>query len=202
MIEWMRKRRRKIKGGYMSTALVLIDIQRDYFPGGRMEVVGAVEACGASRSLLNHFREKGMPIIHVRHVSTRPDATFFLPDTEGTAIHEDVAPLPHEVVITKHFPNSFRDTGLKQHLASARIDELVFCGMMSHMCIDATVRAAFDDGYACIVAHDACAARNLEFQDERIPAAHVHGAFMAALGAVFARVMSAGEIIAIPHVST
>jgi nicotinamidase-related amidase len=185
----------------MSTALILVDFQQDYFPGGRMEVVGAVEACGVARSLLNYFRGKDLPIIHVRHISTRPDATFFLPDTAGTAIHEDVAPLPHEEVIKKHFPNSFRGTELQKHLVSGQIDELVVCGMMSHMCIDATVRAAFDSGYTCIVAHDACAARDLEFQGVHVPAAHVHGAFMAALGAVYAKVMSAGEIIAIPHIS-
>jgi nicotinamidase-related amidase len=62
------------------------------------------------------------------------------------------------------------------------------------MCIDATVRAAFDRGYTCIVAHDACATRNLVFNDIDIPATHVHGAYMAALGAVYAKVISAEEI--------
>lgn len=181
----------------MNTALVLVDIQQDYFPKGRMEVVGAVEAGRAAIKLLNHFRAKKLPVVHVQHISTRADATFFLPDTEGINFYEGVRPLAAEAVVGKHFPNSFRDTNLHEYLESQKIKELVICGMMSHMCIDATVRAAFDGGYTCIVAHDACAARNLVFNGIDIPAMHVHGAYMAALGAVYAQVMSAGEIIGI-----
>jgi nicotinamidase-related amidase len=179
----------------MNTALILVDVQRDYFPGGRMEVTGAVEAAGCAKILLNHFRQKKLPIIHVQHVSTRPDATFFLPDTEGLSFHEKVAPVPHEIVVQKHFPNSFRDTDLRKHLLSMEIEELVICGMMSHMCIDATARAAFDMGYSCIVAHDACATRDLEFNGIRIPATKVHASFMAALGAVYARLMTVRDLI-------
>lgn len=181
----------------MNTALVLVDIQQDYFPKGRMEVVGAVEAGRAAIKLLDYFRAKKLPVVHVQHISTRADATFFLPDTEGINFYEGVRPLAAEAVVGKHFPNSFRDTNLHEYLESQKIKELVICGMMSHMCIDATVRAAFDGGYTCIVAHDACAARNLVFNGIDIPAMHVHGAYMAALGAVYAQVMSAGEIIGI-----
>ena len=179
----------------MKPALVLVDIQQDYFPKGRMEVVGAVEASQVAQRLLDHFREKDLPIVHIQHIAARPNATFLLPDTEGINFHESVKPLPNEMVIKKHFPNSFRDTGLQEYLLSGKIRELVICGMMSHMCIDATTRAAFDMGYACMVAHDACATRNLVFNGLDIPAKHVHGSYMAALGAVFAKVSSAEEII-------
>lgn len=181
----------------MNTALVLVDIQQDYFPQGRMEIAGALEAGRAAARLLNHFREKQLSVVHVQHISTRPDATFFLPDTEGINFYEGVMPLSNETVIRKHFPNSFRYTRLNEYLASQEIRELVICGMMSQMCIDATVRAAFDMGYACIVAHDACAAGSLVFNGIDIPALHVHGAYMAALGAVYAQVLSAEEIIRI-----
>jgi nicotinamidase-related amidase len=179
----------------MGTALVLVDIQQDYFPKGRMEVVGAVEASRAAKKLLGHFREKNLPVVHVQHISTRPGATFFLPNTEGINFHESVMPLPDEAIIKKQFPNSFRDTQLNEYLVSRGIKELVICGMMSHMCIDATVRAAFDNGYSCFVAHDACATRNLTFNGSEIPADHVHGAYMAALSAVYAKVLTAEEII-------
>jgi nicotinamidase-related amidase len=181
----------------MNTTLVIVDVQQDYFPKGRMEVVGAVEASRAAKKLLGHFREKNLPVVHVQHISTRTGATFFLPNTEGINIHESVAPLPDETIIKKNFPNSFRDTQLNEYLVSKKIEELVICGMMSHMCIDATVRAAFDRGYTCIVAHDACATRNLVFNGHDITATHVHGAYMAALGAVYAKVLSAEEIIRI-----
>ncbi len=179
----------------MNTALVLVDIQLDYFPNGKMEVVGALEASRFAKKLLDYFREISMPIVHVRHIAARPSATFLLPNTEGINFHESVRPLSDEAVIKKHFPNSFRDTSLQERLDSGGIKDLVICGMMSHMCIDATTRAAFDKGYSCIVAHDACAARNMVFNGLDIPAKHVHGAYMASLGAVYAKVFSAEEII-------
>ena len=179
----------------MNPALLLVDIQRDYFPKGRMEVVGAVEAGRAAGRLLNAFRDRGLPVLHVRHIAARPNATFLLPNTEGIAIHESVKPLPGEIVVTKQYPNSFRETGLREELLAKDIRELVICGMMSHMCIDATTRAAFDSGYDCTVAHDACATRNMAFGGYEIPAAQVHGSFMAALGAVYAKVSSFTEII-------
>jgi nicotinamidase-related amidase len=180
----------------VNPALMLVDIQRDYFPKGRMEVVGAVDAAHVAKRLLDHFRKKDLPVIHIQHIAARAGATFFLPNTEGINFHESIAPLSGETVIKKHFPNSFRDTELEEYLLSKGIKDLVICGMMSHMCIDATTRAAFDKGCACMVAHDACATRNLSFKGIDIPAKHVHGVFMAALSAVYAKVLSAEEIIA------
>ena len=70
---------------------------------------------------------------------------------------------------------------------------MVICGAMSHMCIDATTRAAFDFGFNCAVIQDACATRNLEFGGQTIAADQVHGSFMAALGSVYARVLGLDE---------
>ena len=180
----------------MKQALVLVDIQNDYFPGGKMELTGAVEASRATKKIVEHFRHRNLPVLHIQHLSIRPGAAFFLPDTEGINFHESVLPLFDETVIRKHFPNSFRETILREYLISGGITGLVICGMMSHMCVDATVRAAFDMGYSCIVAHDACATRDLLFNGAAIPSEYVHNAFMAALSTLYARTMSAGEIIA------
>ncbi len=179
----------------MKPALVLVDIQQDYFPNGRMEVVGAVEASLVAKKLLDYFRRQNLPIVHIQHIAARPGATFLLSNTEGINFHENVTPLSNETVIKKHFPNSFQDTGLQEYLLSKDINDLVICGMMTHMCIDSTTRAAFDKRYACMVAHDACATRNMVFNGLDIPAKHVHGSYMAALGAVFAKVSSAEDII-------
>ncbi len=180
----------------MKPALLLVDIQRDYFPQGRMEVVGADEASRIAGRLLAAFREKGFPLLHIQHLAARKGATFLLPGTEGIEFHENVKPLAGEAVITKHYPNSFRGTDLREQLLAADVRDLVICGMMSHMCVDATTRAAFDNGYSCIVAHDACATRNLIFGGSEIPAVQVHGSFMAALGAVYAKVSTSADIIA------
>lgn len=177
----------------VNTALILIDIQNDYFPGGRMEVEGSAEASLKAKELLELFRARRLPIVHIRHVSTRPGATFFLLGTEGADIHLNAAPLPGEPVIVKNFPNSFRDTELLPILREKGIERLLVCGMMTHMCVDATVRAAFDHGFACTVVYDACATRTLSFNGVETPAHQVQAAFIAALGAVYGRVVSAAD---------
>ncbi|MEZ4527583.1 MAG: cysteine hydrolase family protein [Desulfobacterales bacterium] len=179
----------------MKDALILVDIQKDYFPGGAMELAGMEQAVQKASLLLDRFRKEKRPVFHVQHLSLRPGAAFFLPNTKGAEIHESVLPAKDEIVVQKHFPNSFRETGLLDHLRKAEVRELVFCGAMSHMCIDATVRAAFDLDFSCTVIADACATRDLEFQGMKVEAANVHAAFMAALAAVYAKVISAEQKI-------
>jgi len=177
------------------TVLILVDIQNDYFPGGKMTLEGVEPACANAARLLRHFRDKRLPVFHIRHLATQPGATFFLPDTPGSEIHPSVAPMADESVIVKHFPNSFRETSLLDQLKKAGVASVTVGGAMSHMCIDATVRAACDLGFQCLVAHDACATRALTFGQETAPAAKVHAAFMAALSAAYAQVLSTQEVI-------
>lgn len=179
----------------MKSALILIDIQNDYFPGGAMELGGMSQAAAKARKLLAGCRQARRPIFHVQHLALGPGATFFRPDTAGVEIHESVRPLPGEALIQKHYPNAFRDTGLLEALTNAGVEEVIIAGAMSHMCIDATTRAAFDFGFKCIVIHDACATRELAFAGRTIHAAQVHGAFMAALGMRYARVISLEDFL-------
>ncbi len=179
----------------MKKGLLLVDIQNDYFPGGLMELVGMEAAASQAQALLAAFRRRQWPTYHIQQVSLRKGAAFFLPDTPGVQIHASIAPRLGETVINKHFPNSFRDTGLKELLAAAGVGELVICGAMSHMCIDASARAAVDHGFSCVVIHDACATRDLVFRETPIPARQVHGAFMAALAAISAQVISREEFL-------
>jgi len=178
------------------SALILVDLQNDYFPGGRMELEGADAAVAQAARLLQRFRARALPIFHVRHIAARPEATFFLPGTHGSEIHPAVAPVAAEPVIVKHYPNSFRETDLLDRLRQAQVSSVAICGAMSHMCIDATTRAASDLGFTCRVAHDACATRALVFGAGAVPAAQVHAAFMAALSAAYARVLPAADLLA------
>ena len=173
----------------MKTALVLVDIQNDYFAGGRMELSGMDAASATAKKLLHLFRENNWPTLHIQHISAQKGATFFLPDTSGAEIHESIKPFEQEAVIQKHYPNSFRETDLYDHLTGAAIKNVVICGAMSHMCIDATTRAAADLGFSCVVVHDGCATRDLEFEGKAIAAKEVHGSFMSALGMAYAKVL-------------
>jgi len=179
----------------MNIGLILVDLQNDYFPGGRMELVGSENAAANAKDLLAYFRQKKWPLFFIQHISAGEKASFFLPDTDGVKIHASINPLAEETVIQKHYPNSFRETRLLDELKSAEIKQVVICGAMSHMCIDATTRAAADFGFGCTVVANACATRDLQFAGETIPAAKVHGAFMAALGAAYAKVTNSDEFI-------
>ena len=179
----------------MKQALVLIDIQQDYFPGGAMELVDSEAAVGMAVMLLQTARAHQLPIVHVRHVATRKGATFFLPDTFGAEIHPMVAPQPAEAVFTKHYPNSFRETGLLAHLQGLGITSLLIAGMMTHMCIDSTTRAAKDFGYKCVVIKDTCATRDFIFEGNIITAEDIQSSFMTALGYYYADILSCTEYL-------
>ena len=172
----------------MSKALIVVDIQNDYFENGAMELVGALRASENAKQMLSAFRTDQLPIVHIQHISMAPESAFFLPETKGQEIHDNVKPLPREKVITKYYPNSFRETELLEHLKSHNIKELVIVGMMTHMCVDATVRAAKDLGFECTVIGDACASRDLEINGKIVKADDAHNAFLSALSFFYADV--------------
>ena len=175
-------------------ALLLVDIPNDYFPGGKMELCGPLEAAANARKALEAFRSQKLPVIHIRHISERPGSTFFIPGTPGSEIHQSVAPLDSERILIKHFPNSFRETELDTLLKEKGIQELSICGMMTHMCIDTTVRAAFDLGYKVTLLSDATATRNLKLEDAIVPAEQVQASFLAALSPLFCKLEKAAAL--------
>ncbi len=180
----------------MATGLILVDIQNEYFPGGRMELAGIQQASANARQVLSLFRDQGWPRFHVQHLSAQADAPLFTPNTPYVELHDSVKPLPGERVIQKHFPNSFHQTPLLSDLQTRGVDQVVIVGAMSHMCIDATTRAAYDLGLKCTLIHDACATRDLEFQDKKVQADEVHASFMAALGWWYAKLASTADFVA------
>ncbi|WP_326983398.1 cysteine hydrolase family protein [Chryseobacterium sp. MYb264] len=173
-----------VKNSQSDTALLIIDVQNDYFPGGNMELVGANEAGENARKMLEYFRVNNLPVIHIRHIANNEGATFFLPNTPGAEINAVVAPKKGEKVIVKHYPNSFRDTDLQEYLQSKGIKNLVITGMMTDVCVESTTRAAFDLGYKNTIIGDACATRNRELNGEMIPAGIVHESFLAGVSAL------------------
>ena len=178
------------------TVLILVDIQNDYFPGGKMTLHETEKAAKNARAILDYFRENNLPLFHIQHIFKDKQAPFFAPDTEGVNIHQVVAPLENETVIQKHFPNSFLHTPLEAELKSKNIEHVVIVGMMSHMCIDATSRAAVDLGFSCTVIEDACTCPDLTFNDRTIKAEDVHCAFMAAIGSLYGTIKTTNDFLA------
>ena len=142
---------------------MLVDIQDFYFPGGAMELVNANEAGLIASNVLQLFRENKLLVIHIKHKAKK-----------GAAINEVVRPFPNELVLTKTEVNAFKGTQLKAQLDKHGIKRLVIVGMQTHMCLEAAARASADFGYKVTVVEDACATRDLKYNDVLIPSAQVH----------------------------
>ena len=174
----------------MSTkALIVVDIQNEYFPQGKLSLVGINEAADNAALVIASAREKGHTVIHVRHEMPSADAPIFTPGTDGVEINEKVKPIEGEAVVVKHYPNSFRETSLKDLLDKENIKDVTVIGAMSHMCIDTTVRTAKRLDYDVGLLGDACTTKALVWDNETIPAEIVHSAFMASLQGTFAKVI-------------
>ena len=175
-------------------AILVVDIQNEYFPDGALPLVGIEDAVANAAKVIASARERGDLVVNIRHEA--PGASIFVPGSKGVEIHSSVAPAEDEPVIVKNFPNSFRNTNLRDILDANGVTEVVVIGAMSHMCVDATTRAANDFGYATTTVHDACATRDLEFGGVTAPAAEVHTSIMAALAFAYGAVISTEEFTA------
>lgn len=176
----------------MKKALLIIDVQNFYFEGpGRL--FEPEKAAKQIAKVLKHFRATNQPVIHVQHIGEKKDESGS--NDSITAIHDSVSPIEGEVIIQKAYPSAFLKTNLREVLNGLQIEELVVVGMMSHMCVDTTVRAAADFGYKVTVLHDCCTTKNLRFQNTTIDAVTVHKAFMASFVGFFAEVLGTQEYL-------
>lgn len=178
IIQFSANARQKEPPG-IKTALLIVDIQNFYFPGDGPGLVNAESASLNAREILEIFREKNQLVVHVRHKSDK-----------GFEIHKNVEPLSGEKVITKEEINSFQNTDLLEYLRVNNISRLIIIGMQTHMCLEAAVRAGKDYGFECIVIHDACATRDLKFNDKIVKAEDVHLSTLATItGGRYAKVI-------------
>ena len=179
----------------MKQALIIVDVQNDYFPGGRMELSGSEKAADNAKTILEYCRKSNIEVIHIQHIAD-PNADFFLPETNGVKINTKVIPLSNEKIITKHYPNSFRETNLLAYLQEKKITNLIVTGMMTHVCIDATVKAAKDYGFNCTIISDACATKDLDVQGNKVSAKEVQNALLGAMAFYYAELKTTAEFTA------
>jgi len=98
-------------------------------------------------------------------------------------------------VIVKNFPNSFLKTDLESKLRDNGVTKVIVIGMTTHMCIDATARAAVDLGFEMTVIEDACATHDLSYNGHDVPAEQVHYSFIAALNGMYAEITSTEDFL-------
>jgi len=166
-----------------STALILIDIQNFYFPGGAAELVEPESAAKQAKTILEHFRKNDGLVIHVKHAVK-----------SGGDIHKLVAPIEAEIVIVKNEVSCFNGTYLDDFLKQKGIKKLVLAGMQTHMCLEGGTRAAYDLGYECTVIADGCATRDLKFGEIMVKSEDVHASTLATLRS-YAQIINVAEFI-------
>ena len=166
-------------------ALLIIDIQDFYFPGGAMPLVGPEAASRNAARILEKFRKEGRPVIHVGHNAKN-----------NTGFHASVAPKSGEKVFYKDEVSAFNGTDLFSYLKEQNVQRLVIMGMQTQMCVEAAVRAAYDLGFECILIGDACAARNLKYKNREISAEDVHDATLCTLDRTYATVVDTETFLA------
>jgi nicotinamidase-related amidase len=171
----------RIKNDSLPSALLIIDVQDFYFPGGKLPLSNPEKASRKASELLKLYRSQKLPVIHVQHKG-------------GGKIHENVAPLAGEKVITKEEANSFSGTDLLDYLKFLEVKRLMICGMQTHMCVEAAVRAAYDYGFMCFIVQDACATRELKWNDQTISAADVHASTLASLNRYYGSVINVADL--------
>jgi nicotinamidase-related amidase len=188
------QRNKQPKEAFMSKrAVLVVDLQNEYWSTGNLPLQGIEAAAANAARVMDHARAQGDLVVNIRHEI--PGGSMFVPGTDGAEINKAVKPQGDEPVITKNYPNSFRETGLKDILDEKGIEEVVVVGAMSHMCVDATTRAANDLGYKTTTVHDACATRDVDFNGTVSPAANVHTTIMGALAFLYGDVVSTDEFL-------
>jgi len=167
-----------------AASLVLIDLQNEYLTGP-LALPGADAAIANAASLLARARNAGAKILHVAHRG-RPGGLFDRGAPRGDIV-PGLAPLRDEPVIEKELPNAFAGTDLKARLDTAGHKNVVLAGLMTHMCVSSTARAALDLGFRTTIDAAACATRDLpDGRGGIIPAAMVHDVALAELSDRFA----------------
>ena len=141
------------------TALIVIDIQNDYFPTGLFPLWEAEEVLARCESAITQAQSQGIPVVLVQHVANPQAgaAPFFNAGTDGVNIHPRIlAAAPSAPIVVKHYADSFLHTTLTETLNALGSEKLLLCGMMTQNCVTHTALSRAADGYQIEILADCC----------------------------------------------
>jgi nicotinamidase-related amidase len=178
----------------MKRALIVIDVQNEYFDGAlpisepppetSLANIGrAMEAASAS----------GVPVVVVRHTDDDPEAGIFRAGSHAWELHPEVERRPRDYLVEKTLPGSFTKTELGDILASEGVDTVSITGYMTHMCVDSTAREAAHRGLSVEILNDATGTLPLANSGGSATGEELHRATLVAQGQFFADVVSTDE---------
>lgn len=143
----------------MKKALLLIDLQNDYFPGGLFPLWNTATTVASIKDAIGLAKQKGVEVIHIQHIAnpSMGIAPFFNKGSKGAEIHPEVlAAAPDAPVVVKEFADSFVQTNLEQVLDGRGVTELLVCGMMTQNCVTHTAISKSAEKYKCSILPDCC----------------------------------------------
>lgn len=140
-------------------ALLVIDLQNDYFPGGKFPLWNTEQVLQNIETAIAAANDRDIPVIHIQHIAdpAMGIAPFFNEDSEGAAIHPRIlAAAPDADIVVKHYADSFEQTTLEEVLQRHGVTELLLCGMMTQNCVTHTALSRKADNYRTAIIADCC----------------------------------------------
>jgi nicotinamidase-related amidase len=177
-----------------SRALLVIDVQNDYF-SGPMQITYPAGSFGNILQAMDAASKTGVPIVIIQTAIPRPDAKVFRKATPGWELHPEVARRPHDVLIHKELPGSFTGTNLDEWLQKHGIGTVVICGYMTQMCCDTTSRQAVHLGYKVEFLSDATGTLAFNNSAGAVTAEELHRAILVVQQSRFSQVVTAQDWI-------
>jgi nicotinamidase-related amidase len=176
--------------------LISIDMQQGFEMPGRPRR-GNPDLDRNGFALLDAWRRRGAPVIHVRHDSLDP-ASCFHPAAPGNAFRSGFGPIADEGLVVKSVSSAFIGTDLDLRLRRLKAEGIVLFGMRSDMCLSSTARSGAALGWPVVVVADAsdCCDTPEPFGPGVIPAEDIHRVHLATLADEFARVVTTAEAAA------
>lgn len=172
----------------MNRALLVIDVQNDYFSGPH-EITWPPRSFESIQRAMDLATANGVPIVLIQQTFRDPNAPLFCKGTPGWEIPAPILSRPHDIIIEKPLPGSFTDTNLEEWLRERGIDTVVICGYMTQMCCDTTSRQAVHLGFAVEFLSDATGTHTFTNDAGTVTAEELHRAALVVQASRFAKVM-------------
>jgi nicotinamidase-related amidase len=178
----------------MNTALLVIDVQNEYFTGS-MPVTYPKDSLKNILRAMDHAHAIGIPVAVIRHTNLAGTAGTFKKGTMNWELHDEVKQRPADILVEKNLPGSFTRTTLDAWLKSKGISRVTIAGYMTQMCCDTTARQAFHRGYGVDFLSDATGTLSVTNSAGTITAGDLHKAILITQQMLFSRVLPTNEWI-------
>jgi nicotinamidase-related amidase len=173
----------------MTRALIVIDVQREYFDGA-LPIRHPVGHLDSILRVMDEAAKAHIPTAVVRHHQPDPDSPIFQLNSEMWQLHPEVESRPRDTLIDKQLPGSFTNTDLDSWLKSTGADTVCIAGYMTQMCCDTTARQAFHRGYGVEFLNDATGTLDVENEAGKVSAEQLHEAILVSQQMFISQVLS------------